>query len=277
MSSNRCDMPLTQTLNINNTTVYVKVSGQGQNCIFFLHGSSMSAAMWLSQLTNAALQKDFKLVAIDLPGHGNSQWLEKKEAYGLKEMTDVIRQIIEAFSPEKFVLTGLSYGTNIIGEITPPLKGCAGIMLVSPCIVNDQFPPSVVTTPGPMGHVIAAENPVDSDLRGYIYYGTKNTAVAERCINDFRKADPAFRQALGHIIINAGWTDELANIQQWQVPVCVAFGEEERLINTSYLNQYPPLWNRQVYRIENAGHFINEENTGVFNALLLQFSSSVLK
>ncbi len=277
MNSNHPAMPSTQTLTVNNATVSLKISGQGQNCIFFLHGASMSAETWLPQLTNAALQKDFTLVAIDLPGHGNSQWLKKREAYGLKELADTIRQITVAFSPEKFMLAGLSYGTNIIGEITPPLKGCAGIMLVSPCILNDQFPPGVVITLGSMAHVIAAENPADDDLREYMHYGTKNTALAERCMDDYRKTDPAFRQALGYITMNAGWTDEPANIRQWQAPVCVVFGEEDRIVNTRYLDQYPALWNNQVYRVENAGHAVNEENPGAFNALLQQFASSVFK
>jgi len=270
-------MTLDQTITVNNATVSVKISGLGQKCIFFLHGSSMSAETWMPQLTNAGLQKEFKLIAIDIPGHGNSEWLNERDRYGLKELADVVKQVTEVFQPDEFTLVGLSLGTNIIGEITPPLNNCTGIMLVSSCILNDQFPPNVVITPGSMGHVIVAENPTDSDLREYIYSQTKNTALAERCINDYRKTDPAFRQALGHITMNAGWTDELANIQQWQVPVCVVSGEEERLVNTSYLNQYPALWNQQVYRIRNAGHVINEESPDAFNILLLQFASAVFK
>lgn len=275
MNNNHPAMPSTQILHINNTAVSVKVSGQGQKGIFFLHGASMSAETWLPQLTNAGLQKEFKLIAIDLPGHGNSQWLKKREAYGLKELANTIRQITGYFSFEKFMLVGLSYGTNIIGEITPPLKGCAGIILAGPCILSDQFPPGVVITLGSLAHVIAAENPADDDLREYMHYGTKNTALAERCMDDYRKTDPAFRQALGYTTMNAGWTDEPANIEQWQVPVCVVSGEEDRIVNTRYLDQYPALWNNKVYRVENAGHVVNEENPGAFNDLLLKFTSAV--
>ena len=270
-------MTLDQTITVNNATVSVKISGQGKKCIFFLHGSSMSAETWMPQLTNAGLQKEFKLIAIDIPGHGNSEWLNERDRYGLKELADVVKQVTEVFQPGEFMLVGLSLGTNIIGEITPPLNNCTGIMLVSSCILNDQFPPNVVITPGSMGHVIAAENPTDSDLREYIYSQTKNTALAERCINDYRKTDPAFRQALGHITMNAGWTDELVNIQKWNIPVCVVFGKEDTLIKTSYLDNYPALWNGKVHHIEGAGHILNEENPEFFNKLLKDFAWAVFK
>jgi pimeloyl-ACP methyl ester carboxylesterase len=209
---------------------------------FFLHGNSMSSATWLPQLENPELNKKYLLVAIDIPGHGDSDWLSEPGDYGLTELAEIIKLAIKIINPGRFILAGLSYGTNLIGEIVSPLQDCKGIMLVSPCIVNDQFPPSFVVTPGPNGHVVVAENPNENELREYIDYVTSNTDIADRYYKSYKDTDPAFRMGLANLMMTSKWTDELGNIKKWNIPVCVVFGEEEKLVNTNYLDDYSPLW-----------------------------------
>jgi pimeloyl-ACP methyl ester carboxylesterase len=271
MNSNHPAIPLSQTITINNTTVSVKISGQGQKYIFFLHGASMSAETWLPQLMDNELQKNYKLIAIDIPGHGDSGWLDDSE-YNFPVFSGIIKQVVETLVPDKFILVGLSYGTTIIAEITPPMKNCTGIMLVSPIIVNDEVSPDKVLTPGPFGYVAAANNPTDSELREFISAGTNNTETGKRVYHSYRNTDPAFRQSIAHTF-SGGHTDQLANIQQWNVPVCVVFGSEEKSVRTNYLDNYPVLWNKKVNRIMNTMHVLNEEAPAEFNRLLLEFAN----
>jgi pimeloyl-ACP methyl ester carboxylesterase len=174
-------------------------------------------------------------------------------------------------------LVGLSYGTNIIGEIKPPLPGCVGILLESPCIVNDVFTAEKILAPGPNAHVIVAANPTDQELHDYTFLHVKDKEIAERFIKTYRTTDPAFREELGKAMFENDLTDELENIKNWNQPVCVVFGKNETLIKTNYLNNYAPLWNKKVYFIENAGHLINEEAPASFNELLLSFADEVFK
>jgi pimeloyl-ACP methyl ester carboxylesterase len=256
---------------------YLK-SGNKVNLILLLHGNGMAAENWSPQLEDEELKNNYTLIAIDLPGHGKSEWsAENPLMYDVKNIAQLIEPVLDYFKAKKYLLVGLSLGTNIIGEVIAPLPGCRGIMLVSPCIVNDQNPPGDIITAGPYGHVIASPNASDKDLRAYVYSHMKNERLAEQYITDYKNSDPAFREQLGRTMIDASWTDELANIQGWDLPVCIVFGKNDSLLKINYLDCFSPLWNGKVHFIENSGHLVNEEQPEAFNELLLAYANDQFK
>jgi len=267
------------TININGQKVAVKFSGAAQNAILFLHGSCMDADSWASQLEYKELAEKYKLIAFDLPGHGKSDRYSSVNSFNYRplKLAELIRPILESFNIRRFVLCGLSLGTNIIAEITKPIEGCNGILLGSVCIVNDKFPLTSILTPGPNGHVMVAANPGDEELRNYMFTHAKTKEQAERYTRAYRSTDPAFRLELGQTLVESGLTDELANIENWNVPICVVYGREETLINTNYLKDWEPLWQSKIHYIEGAGHVINEDQPEDFNKLLLSFAREVFK
>ena len=267
-----------QFIEFNGISISTKSAGTGKDAIIFLHGNSMDSGTWLPQFENEELTSKFQLIAFDLPGHGQSgHYKNGTTGYRPQKIGLFIRKILEEYAIEKFILAGLSYGTNIIGEMQPPLQGCVGIMLESPCILNNVFTAQEILTPGPHGHVIVAANPTDKELQDYTFMHVKNKQIGERFISTYRATDPAFREELGKAMFENDMTDELENIKKWNLPVCVVFGKNETLIKTSYLNSYESLWNKKVYFIENAGHLINEEQPDAFNKLLLSFASEVFR
>ena len=267
-----------QMIDFNGISIATKSCGSGKDAIILIHGNSMNSDTWLPQLNNQQLTSKYRLIAFDLPGNGQSEWYTNDtRGYRPKNMAQLIKTIIEKFDIERYLLVGLSYGTNIIGEIYPPLPNCAGILLEGVCIVNDSFPASAIITPGPNGHVIVAANPTDQELYDYTFLNTKSKEVGERFIKSYRAADPAFREEMGKTMIESDLGDELENIKSWNLPVCVMFGKEEKLIKTDYLNEYEPLWNKKVYLIENASHVVNEEASEEFNKILLSFAADVFK
>ncbi len=220
-----------QLINLNGVSLATKSAGKGKDTIVFIHGNSMSSDNWLPQLENEELVDKYRLLSFDLPGHGKSKWL-RNDATGYRpgNLAQLVSKLIDNYKLERYVLAGISYGTNIIGEITPPLQGCTGIMLASPCIVNHSFPASEILTPGPDGHVITAANPSDEELQGFVFCHMKNKEIALRYIESYRKTDPSFREELAKASIEGDLTDELENIKNWKLPVCVVFGKDETLI-----------------------------------------------
>ena len=261
-----------QMIDFNGISVATKSCGSGKNTIIFIHGSCMNSDTWLPQLNSQELNSKYRLIAFDLPGNGQSGWYKNDtKGYRPKNMALLVKTIIEKFNVERYLLVGLSYGTNIIGEIYPPLPNCAGILLEGVCIVNDAFPASAIITPGPNGHVIVAANPTDQELHDYTFLNTKSKEVGERFIKSYMAADPAFREEMGRTMMESDISDELQNIRNW------IFGEEEKLVNTDYLNEFEPLWNKTVYRLKNASHVVNEEAPEEFNRMLLSFATDVFK
>jgi hypothetical protein len=127
-----------QMIDFNGISIATKSCGLGEDGIIFLYGSCMDSDAWSPQFENEELTNKYHLIAFDLPGNGKSGWYQNDTTgYRPKKMGLLVQAIVERYSLKKFVLVGLSYGTNIIGEISPPLPGCVGILLESSCIVND--------------------------------------------------------------------------------------------------------------------------------------------
>lgn len=265
-------------ISINNINISVKTTGNSKNAILFIHGSSQTADTWLPQLENKTLSEKYHLIAFDLPGHGKSGWFKSNpEKYRPAYLASLIKAIMEELHAEKYILVGLSYGTTIIGEIKMPLPNCKGIVLLSPCIVNDVIQASDFLTPGLNGHVISAENPSDEELKAFAFEHVHNKKAALRFIDTYGKTDPVFREQLAQALLENELTDELLNIKKQNVPICVIFGKDETLIKNNYLDNYKPLWKEKVFLIEHAGHLVNEENPESFNDLLLCFADEAFK
>ncbi len=71
----------------------------------FLHGGAQNAHTW----DTVALALDRPLVAIDLPGHGHSDWRAAKD-YRPQEMADDITHAIDTLAPDATTLVGMSLG-----------------------------------------------------------------------------------------------------------------------------------------------------------------------
>jgi pimeloyl-ACP methyl ester carboxylesterase len=72
--------------------------------IVFLHGTRLTRAMWAAQLS--ALSDEFRVVAIDLPGHGACA----TEPFTLDAAADAAVRAIEADGGRPAVVVGLSLG-----------------------------------------------------------------------------------------------------------------------------------------------------------------------
>lgn len=84
--------------------------------LVLLHGFLGRANDWDSLL--AALKDDYCLIAVDLPGHGSSQWLEEDTqgadyfCYRLEQTVQTIEQV-EGISLKRFNLLGYSLGGRL--------------------------------------------------------------------------------------------------------------------------------------------------------------------
>jgi len=133
-------------LHIEELTINTRRTGEGPGTILFVHGNSCSSDFWDPQLNDRDLQKDFSMIAIDLPGHGSSS---RSPDYSLKFLSDTLVLIIQKLSLDSYILSGLSYGTALIAETAPKLKNCKGFFLASPNITSDAFPPASYIIPFP--------------------------------------------------------------------------------------------------------------------------------
>jgi pimeloyl-ACP methyl ester carboxylesterase len=82
--------------------------------ILFIHGYTQSRLSWLKQL-ESDLAEDFRLVAMDDRGHGDSE--KPEDAYDDSELwADDVQGVIEALDLDEPALVGWSYGGLIIAD-----------------------------------------------------------------------------------------------------------------------------------------------------------------
>lgn len=78
--------------------------GQGENVVL-LHGFLESSAMWESFAKEWA--KSYRVITIDLPGHGNSGHLE---GISINDMADMVNEVLVHLEIEKASMVGHSMG-----------------------------------------------------------------------------------------------------------------------------------------------------------------------
>lgn len=103
---------MTQNITYKGSNIEFSVSGQG-NVVVLLHGYIESLNIW-EDFTEKLLEHNYKVISIDLPGHGNSDVIE--EVHSMKMMADVVNEVLEELNVEKCVMVGHSMGGYVTME-----------------------------------------------------------------------------------------------------------------------------------------------------------------
>jgi len=84
-------------------------SGTGEKCIILLHGFLESSSMWGEYVSR--WNQDFKIIAIDLPGHGNSDSLSEINS------TILMSDAVDAVLKTENILTAIFIGHSMGGYV----------------------------------------------------------------------------------------------------------------------------------------------------------------
>ena len=97
-------------INIENKSVHASDAGQGiknsNDTIVFLHGSGLSHIVW-SLTEQFFSKKNFNVLSIDLPGHGNS---EGPCLDSIEKIADWLEKVFEKLKMKNIILVGHSQG-----------------------------------------------------------------------------------------------------------------------------------------------------------------------
>ncbi len=94
-------MPYLKTQN--NVEWHYQMEGEGKP-LLFIHGWSMDCRVWRQQIK--FFKNYFQVMAVDLPGHGKSEW----QKVSLAEMAEDVQCILEKENMKNINLVGSSFG-----------------------------------------------------------------------------------------------------------------------------------------------------------------------
>lgn len=110
------------TINAQNKTEFAKskdgvsiayiTAGQGEKAIVFIHGWCCNKTYWENQITH--FSKNYKVVAIDLAGHGESG--RERKDYTIEAFAEDVKAVIEKLDLKNVILVGHSMGGYIIAQ-----------------------------------------------------------------------------------------------------------------------------------------------------------------
>lgn len=107
--------------------------------IVFVHGYSQSILSWKKQLNDKGLGDQFRLIAVDLRGHGASGKPWQPDAYGTKPMGEDLAAVLVAMNVKKPILVGWSYAGEVLMSYIRyhGTENISGLVLVAAGITID--------------------------------------------------------------------------------------------------------------------------------------------
>ena len=266
----------TSSLQINDLQIACYITNPAkEKTIFFIHGNSSSSATWRKQVSSLLLA-DYRLIAIDLPNHGESSALAADGDFSLPGLAKIMSAAVSQLSDGKaYIICSISLGTNIVAEITVGETEPAGYFLAGPCMVGDGFGMDKMMLPDIDPSAIFTDNASENDVIKYATATSLSTDITDLnyFLKDYHTVQGSFRSSLYATIAAGNYNDQIKLIQLRNCPVCIVFGKDEKLVNVDYLNDAPiNLWNKTIYRIPGASHLVNIDAPDAFNKILAAFA-----
>lgn len=96
------------------TRVHYRSFGKGSEAVVFVHGWTCDWTFWRAQIP--AFSKTTRVLAVDLPGHGESGRPEDKSAYTMDSFARAVEAAMRDVKVRRAVLVGHSMGTPVVRQ-----------------------------------------------------------------------------------------------------------------------------------------------------------------
>jgi pimeloyl-ACP methyl ester carboxylesterase len=273
MSNTLCQR---ESLSIGSQRIAVYESaGQGPP-VLLVHGNSSSSKVWQRTL-NGELGEKYRMVAIDLPGHGASEdatEADRAAVYSIPGYATIISDVVSQLRLQKATFVGWSLGGHVVLEASPALTQAAGFMIFGtpplPYPPGKDFGGAFLTGLGFVKDWTAEQ------AREFVAaLVAPGAATADFFLTDALRTDGYARSSLAASVGLIGYADEMKITRAMSRPLAVLGGAQDQVASLSYVKTaaaaIPQLWMDRVMVIDGTGHALQWEQPARFNALLDSF------
>jgi len=249
-------------------------SGQADPAVVFVHGNSSSARTWLPVM-RGDFGRRFRCVALDLPGHGQSEPARDQADYSLPGYAAVLTGVVRELGVADAIIVGWSLGGQIVMEAAPELPDARGFVIfgappvASPAQMGEAFLPH----PAMAALFSAQVSESEARLAAESFTAPGSPLDTSEFVSDILATDGAARTGLGASAGAGRFADEIAIVSTLRQPLAVLHGTDEQLVSHDYLRKLniPTLWRKEVQLIHGTGHAPHQEAPQQFAALLTEF------
>lgn len=246
--------------------------------VLFLHGSSSSRRVFAKQFADPAL-KAYRLIAFDLPGHGDSQdAVEPQRSYTIAGFAACAAELIEALGLPRVVTVGWSLGGHIAIELLGRSNRIAGAMICG-------APP---VPRGILGMLRGFHPSFDLFLTSKLTFTERDVERFEQlCFgaagnpgfaDAIRRADGRARALVAQAMSRGDGADQRKTVEATDVPLAFVNGAEDWFVRPGYFDglRVPLLFDGEQHIVEGAGHAPFWERPDIFNPLLVRFLDELM-
>jgi pimeloyl-ACP methyl ester carboxylesterase len=245
--------------------IHSSSAGDGSKTIILVHGWTCDDSSWTEQVP--ALAKTFRVVTLDLPGHGRSD-SPRDGQFSMDLFARAVEAVRSESKADKVVLVGHSMGTPVIRQYARSYpQHVAGLVLVDGLVFMPAASGRAAAPPiqlgGPEG-LKARENMIKG-----MFTPATPPALQQHVLKMMLGAPEA--TASGAMLATfdaANWKDEVMTM-----PVLGIYAEKSQLGNQEYSKRiFPAL---EYTEIPGTGHFVMMEKPLEFNQLLTTFVNKI--
>ncbi|MBP2187007.1 alpha/beta fold hydrolase [Amycolatopsis magusensis] len=245
-----------------------------ERAVVFVHGNSSSAKTW-APLLAGDFGRRFRCLALDLPGHGQSEPAGNQDDYSLPGYAAVLAGFAQELGASDAVVVGWSLGGQIALEAVPALPDAGGFVLFGapPIATVEQMPEAFLPNPA-MGALFREEvSESEAKLVAESFVAPGSPLDSDEFVPDILATDGSARTGLGSSVGAGRFADELAIVSALEQPLAIVQGAEEQLVNLDYLRKLtiPTLWRGEVQVLPGVGHAPHREAPREFATLLTRF------
>jgi 4,5:9,10-diseco-3-hydroxy-5,9,17-trioxoandrosta-1(10),2-diene-4-oate hydrolase len=243
--------------------------------VVLIHGWGCSVYVFRRNMP-ALADGGFRVIAVDLKGHGLSDKPIASDEYTIDSLVDHLRDILDALALERPALVGHSLGGSLIYHFASRYRERAKCLgLLSPVGLNGVPLMRLyrALTPKPLTPLLRQIKPrliVTLALRRV--YGQR-ARFNERDVEEFLAPSqfPQYALAMRELLHNYDWTaGKNRRLETIDLPAVGLWGALDHMMPDDGMGVYVPLLPRIVLRvIPGAGHVIAEETPDEVNTALL--------
>ena len=233
----------------------------GAPTLVFLHGTRVTRAMWDPQV--AGLADRYRVVTVDLPGHGALADMPFRMARAVA----IARSVIERNGGRAIVI-----GQSLGGYVAMDLVACHPEMVAGLVLCNSTTEPRTVARRAPRAIGVYVAGRV-----GERYLGRGAPVRA-----DETRRGPAPRATNGwlfkggyHAVVTALRTSFIPRLAGYPGPALLVNGSDDPLFRRGERDFLAACSYGRLCVIPNAGHLVNSEQPEAFNAAVREFADAV--
>lgn len=260
-------------------TIAVSDTGGSDPVVLMIHGNSSCRGVFRNQL-EGAIGQDFRCIAFDLPGHGeSSDAIDPERTYWMPGYADTGIELMQALDIPAYAVLGWSLGGHIGLEMMARGAPLTGLMI-------SGTPPIAPNTASldagfkPSEHMGLAGQEVfsEQDVSDYAHSTCGANAPFEPFLLEaVARTDGRARRLMFERILAPEAADQQAIAVKSPVPLAIVNGEEDVFINNDFITALPyeNLWENTVYRLPGIGHAPFWEVADLFDPYLRRFLTSL--